>query len=177
MFNLSGKVALVTGAGQGVGAGIARALAGRGAAVVVNDLVVERAAAVAAKLADYGANSLALPFDVTDPSAVSRAVDEASARLGPVDILVNNAGVPEGMGVQNFREMDPVEWNRFVNLNLYGVLHCAHAVIELVSARHVGQITHSRSLLHSRGRPVRSLDGHRVLGDAFMPADLEAVVS
>src|SRR5687767_7645700 len=119
MFDLTGRVALVTGAGQNQGAGIARALASRGAAVAVNDLVGERAEAVAKEIAARGGRALAVPFDVTDLAAVRNAVARVERELGPVAVLVNNAGVPDGMGVAQFREMDPALWRRYVDLNLY----------------------------------------------------------
>ncbi len=120
MFELRGRTALVTGAGQGVGTGIARTLAAQGARVLVNDLHPERAETVALDL-----DATAVPFDVTDLDAVTAAL----AAHGPVDILVNNAGVPEGMGIAPFAETDPGAWARYVDLNLYGVLHCCHAVL------------------------------------------------
>jgi 3-oxoacyl-[acyl-carrier protein] reductase len=131
-FDLSGKRALVTGAGQGVGVGIARALADSGASVLVNDLHADRASAVAGSVD----GAVAVPFDVTDGEAVQAAVDEH----GPVDVLVNNAGVPEGMGIGAFADMDPDEWAKYVDLNLYGVLHCCHAVIGGMRERGWGRI-------------------------------------
>jgi 3-oxoacyl-[acyl-carrier protein] reductase len=131
-FDLSGRRALVTGAGQGVGVGIARALADNGATVVVNDLHADRAEAVAADID----GALVAAFDVTDGSAVQMAVDA----FGPIDILVNNAGVPEGMGIGPFADMDPDEWRKYVDLNLYGVLHCCHAVIGGMRERGWGRI-------------------------------------
>src|SRR5262245_57324581 len=92
VFDLTGRTALVTGAGQNVGAGIAHALARQGAAVVVNDLHAERAEAVAAEL-EGPAAAVAAPFDVTDLAAVTTAV----AALPPIDILVNTAGIAETM--------------------------------------------------------------------------------
>lgn len=133
MFDLSGRTALVTGAGQGVGVGIVRALAAQGARVAVNDLHPDRAAAVAA---DLGGEAFAVPFDVTDPSAVEAGV----AEVGNVDVLVNNAGVPEGMGIAPFHETDPAEWHRYVDLNLYGVLHCCRAVLGGMQAQGWGRI-------------------------------------
>jgi 3-oxoacyl-[acyl-carrier protein] reductase len=140
MFDLSGRVALVTGAGQNVGAGIARALAAHGAAVAVNDLVRDRAAEVAADLTAAGARAAAAPFDVTDAAAAQSGIAAAVAELGPIDILVNNAGVPEGMGTERFREMDPGGWARFIDLNLYGVLHCSHAVVGGMCERGWGRL-------------------------------------
>src|SRR4051794_21940137 len=88
LFDLTGRTALVTGAGQNVGAGIARLLAGQGAKVAVNDADGLRASAIVAEIAAGGGHAFATPFDVTDHDAVAAAV----ADVGPVDILVNNAG-------------------------------------------------------------------------------------
>ena len=140
MFDLSGRVALVTGAGQNQGAGIARALAAQGAAVAVNDLHGERAEAVAKQVAAGGGRALAAPFDVTDLAAVSAGVARIARELGPIDVLVNNAGVPEGMGVALFREMDPAAWRRYVDLNLYGVTNCCKAVIDGMFKQSFGRV-------------------------------------
>jgi 3-oxoacyl-[acyl-carrier protein] reductase len=138
LFDLSGRVALVTGAGQGVGAGIARVLARQGAPVLVNDLVPARAAAVVASIRETGGRAEAVPFDVTDSEAVREGI--AGAPLGPVDVLVNNAGVPPGMNLTPFRQMDPGQWARYVDLNLYGVLHCTRAVIDGMCERGFGRV-------------------------------------
>jgi len=140
MFDLAGRVAMVTGAGQSVGAGIARLLAQQGAAVAVNDLFPDRAEAIAEEIRSDGASACAAPFDVTDSAAAAAGVAKAAAALGPVDILVNNAGVPPGMGVVQFREMDPDEWAKFVDLNLYGVLHCTKAVLDGMCERGFGRV-------------------------------------
>ncbi len=140
MFDLSGRVALVTGAGQNQGAGIARALAAQGAAVAVNDLHGERAEEVVKQIAARGGRALAAPFDVTDLAAVSAGVARITRELGPVEVLVNNAGVPEGMGVAQFREMDPAVWRRYVDLNLFGVTNCCKAVIDGMCTRGFGRV-------------------------------------
>ena len=142
MFDLTGKVALVTGSGQSVGAGIARVLAAQGATVAVNDIVEERAAATASAITDSGGRAVGFPFDVTDLGAVDAAVADIEAAVGPVDILVNNAGNAgaPGMVVSQFREMDPATWDRFVAVNLYGVLNCARAVINGMCERGWGRV-------------------------------------
>jgi 3-oxoacyl-[acyl-carrier protein] reductase len=140
MFDLEGRVAVVTGAGQNVGEGIARLFAQRGAAVAVNDLFPERAESVAESIRQDGGNAHAAPFDVTDSEAVAAGMSKLAASLGPVDILINNAGVPPGMGVTQFREMDPAEWAKYVDLNLYGVLHCTKAVVDGMCERGWGRV-------------------------------------
>ena len=137
MFDLTGRAALVTGAGQGVGAGIAASLAAAGAAVAVNDLVPERAAAVADELD----RAIAVPFDVTDLDAVRGGVRAVEEGLGPIEVLVNNAGIPAaGFPQVTFRDSDPALWRRFVDLNLYGVLNCTHAVVGGMCERGRGRV-------------------------------------
>jgi 3-oxoacyl-[acyl-carrier protein] reductase len=154
MFDLSGRVALVTGAGQNVGAGIARALAAQGARVAVNDLHAERAEATAKAIEAAGGRAVAVAFDVTSPEAVREGVARAASALGPVDILVNNAGVPDGMGLSPFREQDPAAWSRQIDLNLYGVLHCAHAVIDGMCERGFGRVVTISSGAGQVGLPI-----------------------
>jgi NAD(P)-dependent dehydrogenase (short-subunit alcohol dehydrogenase family) len=132
VFDLTGRVALVTGAGQGVGAGIARALSSCGAHVLVNDLYEDRARAVAS---DVGGDALA--FDVTSYAAVASAF----STVGPVDVLVNNAGIPvDGFPQTPFHESDPSVWSRFVELNLYGVMNCTHVALGPMCSRGWGRV-------------------------------------
>lgn len=131
VFDLHGHRALVTGSGRGVGVGIAEALASQGAAVAVNDLDEGRARATVERIVARGGVAVAVPFDVTDAGAVAAGVADACSLLGGrIDVLVNNAGVPEGMGLTPFREMAPETWRRFVDLNLYGSLHCIRSVVD-----------------------------------------------
>jgi NAD(P)-dependent dehydrogenase (short-subunit alcohol dehydrogenase family) len=146
---LGGRTALVTGAGQGVGAGIARALAEQGADVIVNDLFADRAEAVAAGI---GGSARALPFDVTDLAAVQAAFAEA----GPVDVLVNNAGIPtNGFPQVDFKDSDPELWARFVDLNLYGVMNCTHTALQGMCDRGWGRIITIASEAGRVGLPIR----------------------
>jgi len=135
-FDLAGRRALVTGAGQGVGRAIALGLCAAGAEVVVNDVRPERAAAVADEL---GKSAVASAFDVTDYAAVASAVEA----VGGVDILVNNAGNAGADGVAalaRFAETAPVEWEPYIRVNLYGVLHCARAVLPGMIAKRWGRM-------------------------------------
>jgi NAD(P)-dependent dehydrogenase (short-subunit alcohol dehydrogenase family) len=138
IFDLSGRSALVTGAGQGVGAGIARMLAAQGAVVQVNDFVPERAADTVAQITAAGGRAEARPFDVTDLAAVQAAVEA----IGQVDILVNNAGNggAEGMKTIPFKDMAPEQWEGPIRVNLYGVLNCCHAVVNGMVERGWGRI-------------------------------------
>jgi NAD(P)-dependent dehydrogenase (short-subunit alcohol dehydrogenase family) len=155
MFDLSGRRALVTGAGQGVGVGIARALAGQGAAVAVNDLVASRADDAVQVLAGLPGRVAVAPFDVTDADAARAGIAAAEEQLGgPIDILVNNAGVPAEMAPQQFRDMDPARWAHYVDLNLYGSLHCIATVVDGMCEREWGRIVQISSGAGRTGLPI-----------------------
>ena len=140
MFDLSGQRALVTGAGQGVGAGIAEALASQGASVVVNDLYADRAAATAESIRAAGGTASVAEFDVCDYDSVKAGIEQVEKEGGPITILVNNAGVPPGMGLQQFRETTPDQWRPYIELNTYGVMNCTHAVVNAMCERGHGRI-------------------------------------
>lgn len=146
LLDLSGKVALVTGAGQGVGAAIARYLAANGAAVAVNDYVRERAEAIAQEINAQAGRAIGVQGDVTDFVSVSEIVAAITQQLGPVSVLVNNAGnagaSPSGVARGNFWESEPEDWEPFLRVNLYGVMHCCRAVIPgMIGAGHGRLIT------------------------------------
>ncbi|CAB4741515.1 MAG: SDR family oxidoreductase [Actinobacteria bacterium] len=142
MFDLTGRNALVTGAGQGVGAGIARALAARGAAVAVNDVRPERAQQVVDELQASGARAVVAPFDVTAYDSVRAGVASSVAAIGPIDILVNNAGNGgrDGMVPAQFRGSDPETWHGPVDVNLFGVMNCCHVVLDAMCDNGFGRI-------------------------------------
>ncbi len=149
MFDLSGRTALVTGAGRNIGAGIARGLAEHGAHVVVNDYFYERARSVAAEIGRAGGLAAPAGFDVTEFDEVQDAVGE----VGDVDILVNNAGLagPADMKAEQFRDMDPADWQAPVDVNLFGVMNCCHAVLDGMCDRGWGRIITISSAAGSSG--------------------------
>lgn len=131
MFSLTGHIALVSGAGQSVGEGIAKVLARQGASVIVNDLHADRAEKVAAVIAEEGNRAVAAAFDVTDIDATAEAVRAAETELGGhVDILVNNAGVAEGRVIKPFRDLAPEEWRAPIDLNIFGAMNCIKVVLD-----------------------------------------------
>lgn len=145
LLDLGGQVALVTGAGQNAGRGIALELARHNAGgVAVNDFVAERAEAVAVEIREMGVKAVAVPFDVCDLEAVRAAFAKAAAELGPVTVLVNNAGMAGPGGslrpTQNFWEEDPANWGRYVGTNFFGVLNCCHAALPAMVEAKKGRI-------------------------------------
>ena len=149
LFDLSGRTALVTGAGQNVGAGVATLLAAQGAKVAVNDIDADRASAVAAEIVAGGGVAVAAPFDVTEYAAVAEAV----RTFGAVDILVNNAGNAgaQTMVPKPFRDTEPAEWEGPLRVNVYGVMNCSHAVVSGMCDRGWGRIITISSGAGTRG--------------------------
>jgi meso-butanediol dehydrogenase / (S,S)-butanediol dehydrogenase / diacetyl reductase len=147
LAGLSGKVALVTGGASGIGTGIARVLASRGAKVAIGDLDAAAAAAVAGTLPGGG---LGLRLDVTDRASVGRAVDEVEQRLGSVDVLVNNAGVSN---VAPFLDITDQDWDRLMNVNLRGVLIVTQRVLAPMRERRSGRVINISSMAGKEGLP------------------------
>ncbi|MGI4955772.1 MAG: SDR family oxidoreductase [Janthinobacterium lividum] len=129
MQDLSGKVAVITGASSGIGEAAARLLDAEGVQVV---LVARRADRIAALAAELGGGALALTADVSDAAQVAAVFEQVRSRFGGLDLLVNNAG----LGVSDrFADSDPADWARMIDVNLYGVLHCTQAAIPLLRGR------------------------------------------
>jgi NAD(P)-dependent dehydrogenase (short-subunit alcohol dehydrogenase family) len=138
-IDLSGRRALVTGSGQGVGRSIALMLADAGAVVAVNDIDRSRAESVVDEIAAIGGKGVALPFDVTDWDSVSSAVEGH----GGVDILVNNAGNAGAEGFSAmvpFAETDPADWPRYFNVNLFGTMHATRASLPAMIEGNWGRV-------------------------------------
>ncbi|WP_430330824.1 SDR family NAD(P)-dependent oxidoreductase [Rhodococcus sp. ACT016] len=153
-FRLEGRTALVTGAGRGVGAGIAQVLAAAGAAVVVNDLHVDRARAVADAIVDGGHAAVACPFDVTDTDAAKAALG-AVGEGRAIDILVHNAGVPDGGGRPNrFVDMPRADWQLQIDLNLAAMMRMVQVVLPRLLENGWGRIIQISSGASSRGLPI-----------------------
>ncbi len=127
MSNLEGKVALVTGASKGIGAGIARELAARGAAVAVNYSGSKAAAEnVVAEIKGAGGKAIAVQANVGDPDAIGPMIKTVTEQLGPIDILVNNAGVYEFGALD---QITPEHFHKQFNLNVLGLLLTTQAAV------------------------------------------------
>ncbi|MFT3755726.1 MAG: SDR family NAD(P)-dependent oxidoreductase [Pseudoxanthomonas sp.] len=145
-LSLKGRIALVTGAGQGVGRQVALTLAVNGCdTVLVNDYFADRAEAVVAEIKAAGGNAIAAVGDVTQFDAVSAWLPEAVAKAGGLHIVVNNAGNagPQGdaSSQPKFWNTDPQDWDRWLATNLYGVLNvCRMALPGMIEAKTGGSI-------------------------------------
>jgi 3-oxoacyl-[acyl-carrier protein] reductase len=141
--DLTGRVALVTGASRGIGAAIALALAEAGAAVAVNYRQrADEAEAVVAKIRDIGGRAVAIAADVSQAAAVARMVDHAASALGPVDILVNNAGMALVRGIDDLTEGD---FDATIAVNLKSAFLCTQAVVPAMRAKKWGRIVNISS--------------------------------
>ena len=154
MHRLEGQVAWVTGAGTGIGRGIAMALAREGADVILSSRRREPLAEVARQVEAAGRRAAVAPMDVTDRDQVREAVAAAEERLGPVSVLVNNAGV--NMPLRTATEMAVEDWDLVVDINLTGAFNCFRAVYEQMKARGEGNIINVASMA---GRQVSLLGG------------------
>lgn len=143
MSNIQGKVVLVTGASSGIGEGIARLLAERGAHVVLGARRVDRLEALAAELTAAGGSVRIRALDVTDRADVQDFADFAKAEFGRVDVIVNNAGV---MPLSAIEALKVDEWDRMIDVNIRGVLHGIAAVLPGMHAQGFGQVINISSI-------------------------------
>ncbi len=142
---LTGKVAIVTGAAQGIGAAYARHLAALGAAVVIADVNTEGGEKTAAALCADGFSATFTRTDVADEASVAALVDGAVATYGGVDILVNNAAIYQGVRQNLIEDLEVAYWRRMMDVNVTGVFIASRAVIPAMKARGGGVIVNQAS--------------------------------
>jgi len=150
-FDLTGKVALVTGAYRGLGFSIARGLARAGATVVLNGRRPDELAAAANKLTDEGLKADVSVFDVTDSAAVRAGIAAVEAKHGRLDILVNNAGIQRRAALVDFKRED---WDAIIATNLTAPFLVSQAALPGMIARRSGKIIHIASLMSELARPT-----------------------
>jgi gluconate 5-dehydrogenase len=152
LFDLTGRIALVTGSARGIGSAIARGLADAGAIVVLNGRNEQALEQARAELADAipGAPVHAAAFDASDSDAVRAAVDRIGATIGAIDILVNNVGTQARAPIT---EVDDATWDRLVATNLSSALYLSRAVAPAMIERGAGKIVNVCSLQSDLARP------------------------
>ena len=152
---LTNQVALITGVGGALGAGIAQGLAQAGAAVVIVDVKAGAAQQVAAGIQAHGGRALAVACDVADSASVAAMVEQAIATFGGVDILVNNAAI---YPARAWTEISEAEWDRVFAVNIKGYYLCARAVYPSMKTRGGGAIINISSITFFLGKLDRLLD-------------------
>jgi 3-hydroxybutyrate dehydrogenase len=165
-MNLKGKVALVTGSTSGIGLGIARALAGQGAAVMLNGFGEAKQIAKLERdtAAEFGVRVLHDDADISKPDQIDAMVQRTRTELGSLDILVNNAGIQH---VARIEEFPPETWDRVIAINLSGVFHAMRAVIPGMKAKGWGRIitiASAHGLVASAQKAAYVAAKHAVLG-------------
>ncbi len=148
---MSGRVAIVTGAARGIGAGIAERLASDGLCVCIADIDQAAAEQQAQRLASNGRDAMACAVDVTQPASARSMVDAVLARFGQADVLVNNAGVT-GPAAPLASYPDD-EWRRVIAVDLEGTFNCCKAVVPDMQARGYGRIVNIASIAGKEGNP------------------------
>ena len=154
MNRLSGKVALITGGGRGIGRAIALRFASEGAAVMLAATKRESLAATAAEIRKAGGRATTTIADVADEAAVKKMVAATLAELGGLDVLVNNAGI--GGPTLKVVDMDRADWDRTLAVNVTGAFLCSKHAIPHMLERKSGRIVNITSIAGLMGYPLRS---------------------
>ncbi len=152
MHDLKGKVAVVTGAAQGIGATFASALAAQGANVVVTD-VADTAKAVAA-IKGAGGTALGVQMDVTRNESIAAMVAQAEKIFGPIEILINNAGLFAALKLKPYSEISEEEWDRVMAVNVRGMFQCVKGIVPSMKKAGRGKILNISSGTFFYGPPM-----------------------
>jgi 3-oxoacyl-[acyl-carrier protein] reductase len=147
-LKLAGKVALVTGAAQGIGKAVALLLARNGADIVVSDINLEKAEETAKEVQVLGRKALAIKVDVAKSNDVDKMVQAILAQFGHIDILINNAGIARDKLILRMTEED---WDVVLNINLKGTFNCTKAVVRHMSKQKSGKIVNIASVVGEMG--------------------------
>jgi 2-dehydro-3-deoxy-D-gluconate 5-dehydrogenase len=150
LFDLKGRVAVVTGGNGGIGLGMARGLAQAGAAVAVAGRNTKKSEAAAAELAKLGVKTTVIAVDVADEASSRKMIQEAKKQLGRVDILINNAGINIRKPPQ---ELSLAEWKQVIDVNLTSTFICSHVAYPVMCEAGGGKIINIGSMLSIFGAP------------------------
>jgi len=149
-MKLKGKVALITGAAQGIGREISLAFAREGADIVVGDVNIEKAQATQREIELLGRKAMALELNVTDYKKVEEGVNKILDKFAKIDILVNNAGITKDGLLLRMKEED---WDAVISVNLKGTFNCTKAVSRVMLKAHSGKIVNIASIIGIIGNP------------------------
>jgi len=147
------KVAIVTGGASGIGGAICEELGKRGAIVVVTDINEDGIKEIAEKVSSEGGKGIPKVLDVTQPEDVQKVVDETKEEFGRLDYMFNNAGIGIGGEIYDFKLED---WEKIIDINLYGVIHGVHAAYPLMIKQGFGHIVNTSSLTGLMPIPIKT---------------------
>ena len=147
-MKLKGRVALITGAAQGIGKSVALLLAQNGADIVVSDINLEKAEETAKEIESIGSKAIAIKVDVANLKDVERMVESILEKFGKIDILVNNAGITRDKLILRMTEED---WDAVLNVNLKGTFNCTKAVVRHMAKQRSGKIVSIASVVGEMG--------------------------
>lgn len=153
MQSIAGKVALITGAGRGIGRAIAIAFAQEGIHVGLVGRTLENLQKVKEELKSYNVNVAIAAADVANLDSITSAVESVRGELGAIDILINNAGIGKFGG---FMELTPEEWTNIIDVNVKGVYYTTRAVLPEMMERNTGDIINISSTAGQKGAPLTS---------------------
>ncbi len=152
-MRLQGKVAVVTGAGQGIGRVYAKRFAEEGAKVIIADLNYEAAKNVENEIKEQNLEALAVTVDITNENQLNDMMQTIVDKYGTVDILINNAAMFATIKMKPFEEISNAEWEKVLDINLKGIFMCCKAVVPFMKKQRSGRIINISSAAVLMGRP------------------------
>ena len=141
---LAGKVAIITGAGRGIGHATSLKFGAEGAIVIACDINADQAQQTAKDVAEIGAEAMGFPVDVRDTASIARMVEAVVRKYGRIDCLVNNAGIVQDATLKNMSE---AQFDAVIDINLKGVYNCAKAVVDTMLKQQSGVILNASSIV------------------------------
>ena len=144
-FAIEGRVAIVTGGGQGIGREYTKALAAKGAISIIAEMKLENARKVVAEITAKGGNARAIQCDVADVASVNAMVGQVTSEFGRIDILINNAAIFSSLTMKPFDQIPLDEWDRVMAVNVNGTFYCSRAVLPSMKKAGWGRIVNVSS--------------------------------